>query len=239
MPDKKLPEHIAIIMDGNGRWATARGLTRAQGHRAGVRAIEDVVRVCDRLGIKTLTLYAFSTENWSRPPLEVGTLMALFSEFFTLKLADLLANNVRIRMLGDRKSVPGPQRMMIEAAENKSRDNTGLTLNIAFNYGAHREIFSAAQAMARRVLREGLDPESLTQKDLERELYDATPVDLLIRTGGESRVSNFLLYQLAYAEMSFVPEYWPDFDEVALLREIDRFQSRDRRFGGLNEEEKP
>jgi undecaprenyl diphosphate synthase len=233
---RSLPRHIAIIMDGNGRWAKARGLSRSEGHRAGVRAIEPIVRACGDRGIEALTLYAFSTENWKRPRDEVSTLMDLMREFFTLKLPAMIEAGVRIRVLGDRAGVPTAQRMLIERAESMTQMNTGISLNIAFNYGGRAELVTAAKSIARKAAKGEIDPESVDESAIERELYtrDLPPLDLLIRTSGEMRVSNFLLYQLAYAEMSFIDECWPDFSEAVLARELARYSNRERRFGGLS-----
>lgn len=235
----RLPRHIAIIMDGNGRWGEEHGVGRSGGHREGVRIIEPIVRRCGDLGIESLTLFALSTENWKRPKSEVETLMELMREFFHTKLLPMFQAGVRIRVLGERASLPAMQRSIIERAEAMTADNRGISLNIAFNYGSRSEIVNAAKRLAAKVAQAKLAVDDISQERFEEELYtaDLPPVDLLIRTGGETRVSNFLLYQLAYAELSFIPEYWPDFSETILLRELQRYGSRERRFGGLGTQE--
>ncbi len=243
MSDKKeppeIPRHIAIIMDGNGRWAKERGLERSQGHREGVKAIEPIVTACDGLGVKALTLYAFSTENWNRPKTEIDVLMELLREFFALKIPAMVKAGVRVRVLGDKKTIPAAQRALMDSAEAMTARNTGIVLNIAFNYGARSEIAAAARSLADKARRGQIDPEAIDENVLDREMYTAglPPVDLMIRTGGETRLSNFLLYQLAYAELSFIPEYWPEFSVQVLAREIEKFAQRERRYGGLGARE--
>lgn len=230
----KLPRHIAIIMDGNGRWAKKRLLPRAAGHRAGVEALRAVITHCDELGIEALTVYAFSTENWARSREEVGALMALLLEYFTREIDDLNRKNVRILILGDVDGLPEKQRDAVRAAMQRTRANTGLKLNIALNYGARAELARAARNLAARAAAGEIDPRAIDESALERELYTAglPEVDLLIRTSGEQRLSNFLLYQLAYAEFVFDPVLWPDYDAAALDRDIAEFSRRQRRFGG-------
>lgn len=230
----KLPRHIAIIMDGNGRWAKKRLLPRAAGHRAGVEALRAVITHCDELGIEALTVYAFSTENWARSREEVGALMALLLEYFTREIDELNRKNVRILILGDVDGLPEKQRDAVCAAMQRTRANTGLKLNIALNYGARAELARAARNLAARAAAGEIDPRAIDESALERELYTAglPEVDLLIRTSGEQRLSNFLLYQLAYAEFVFDPVLWPDYDAAALDRDIAEFSRRQRRFGG-------
>ncbi|HIU46880.1 MAG TPA: isoprenyl transferase [Candidatus Fimadaptatus faecigallinarum] len=230
----KLPRHIAIIMDGNGRWAKKRLLPRAAGHRAGVEALRAVITHCDELGIEALTVYAFSTENWARSREEVGALMALLLEYFTREIDELNRKNVRILILGDVDGLPEKQRDAVRAAMQRTRANTGLKLNIALNYGARAELARAARNLAARAAAGEIDPRAIDESALERELYTAglPEVDLLIRTSGEQRLSNFLLYQLAYAEFVFDPVLWPDYDAAALDRDIAEFSRRQRRFGG-------
>ena len=230
----KLPRHIAIIMDGNGRWAKKRLLPRAAGHRAGVEALRAVITHCDELGIEALTVYAFSTENWARSREEVGALMALLLEYFTHEIDELNRKNVRILILGDVDGLPEKQRDAVRAAMQRTRANTGLKLNIALNYGARAELARAARNLAARAAAGEIDPRAIDESALERELYTAglPEVDLLIRTSGEQRLSNFLLYQLAYAEFVFDPVLWPDYDAAALDRDIAEFSRRQRRFGG-------
>ena len=221
-------------MDGNGRWAKKRLLQRAAGHRAGVEALRAVITHCDELGIEALTVYAFSTENWARSREEVGALMALLLEYFTREIDELNRKNVRILILGDVDGLPEKQRDAVRAAMQRTRANTGLKLNIALNYGARAELARAARNLAARAAAGEIDPRAIDESALERELYTAglPEVDLLIRTSGEQRLSNFLLYQLAYAEFVFDPVLWPDYDAAALDRDIAEFSRRQRRFGG-------
>ena len=221
-------------MDGNGRWAKKRLLPRAAGHRAGVEALRAVITHCDELGIEALTVYAFSTENWARSREEVGALMALLLEYFTREIDELNRKNVRILILGDVDGLPEKQRDAVRAAMQRTCANTGLKLNIALNYGARAELARAARNLAARAAAGEIDPRAIDESALERELYTAglPEVDLLIRTSGEQRLSNFLLYQLAYAEFVFDPVLWPDYDAAALDRDIAEFSRRQRRFGG-------
>lgn len=232
--DTILPRHIAIIMDGNGRWAQRRLLPRAAGHRAGVEAMRQVITRCDELGVEALTVYAFSTENWARSREEVGALMSLLLEYFTREIDELHRKNVRILILGDVDGLPQKQRDAVRAAMERTRGNTGLKLNIALNYGARAELTRAARMLAERAKSGEISPDDIDENMLSGSLYTAglPEVDLLIRTSGEQRLSNFLLYQLAYAEFVFDPILWPDFDAAALDRDIAEFQRRQRRFGG-------
>ncbi|MBR3502755.1 MAG: isoprenyl transferase [Clostridia bacterium] len=233
----RLPRHIAIIMDGNGRWATRRGLPRTAGHRAGVEALRAIIRACDGLKIEALSIYAFSTENWSRSKEEVGALMGLLLAYFRSEIDELDEKNVCIRILGDVDGMPGPQRQALYDAMARTGKNTGLKLNIALNYGGRDELLRAAKILAARAVREGVDPDSFTRADFEDALYTRglPDVDLLIRTSGEMRISNFLPYQIAYAEFVVVDTLWPDFDVAALRSAIAAYQGRDRRFGGVKE----
>lgn len=230
-----LPRHIAVIMDGNGRWATRQGLPRTAGHKAGVEALRGVIRECDHLGIEALSIYAFSTENWKRSAEEVGALMSLLLAYFRSEIDELDEKGVCIRILGDVDGLPAPQRDAVCAAMERTRANTGLKLNIALNYGGRDELLSAAKTLAARAARGEIDPEAITKEDLEGALYthDLPDVDLLIRTSGEMRVSNFLLYQIAYAEFVVTDTLWPDFDAAALHEALAAYQKRDRRFGGV------
>ena len=230
-----LPKHVAIIMDGNGRWAKAKKLSRSAGHRAGVDRLRGIIRVSSDLGITSLTLYAFSTENWKRPSDEVGTLMALLIEYFTKEIDELFSNNVRIRIIGAYEEFAPTVRNVIERAMKRTENNTGLNLNIALNYGSRAEILRAANLAMRQALAEGKS--EITADMLEQNLYTAgqPEVDLVIRTSGEHRFSNFLLYQISYAEFVFPEEYWPDFSDEAYLEALRVYQSRSRRFGGLEE----
>jgi undecaprenyl diphosphate synthase len=232
--DARPPRHVAIIMDGNGRWAQARGLPRTEGHRRGVEALRRTVRAASDLGIRYLTIYSFSTENWRRPASEVSFLFALFKRFVQNDLAELHAARVRVRMIGDRSSTPRDMLELIEQAEALTSENDALDLVIAFNYGSRDEIARAVSALVAERSAAG-DPAPVSSNDIARHLDTAgiPDPDLLIRTSGEVRLSNFLLWQAAYAELVFTPVLWPDFDKAALQHAIDEFRGRDRRFGGL------
>ena len=230
-----VPAHVAIIMDGNGRWATRKGLPRVAGHREGVKAARAIVRAADAVGLRYLTLYAFSTENWSRPEDEVTTLMRLLEESIYRELPELMERNVRLRVIGRRHGVPLPVRRGIDHVVHETRANSGLTLLMAFNYGGRDELLDAFRALARRVRAGELAPDDISETDVSGALYtDGVPdPDLLIRTSGEMRVSNFLLWQIAYTELWITPTYWPDFGPVDLYRAVAEFQRRTRRFGGV------
>ena len=229
------PAHVAIIMDGNGRWATARGLPRVAGHREGVKAARAIVRAADAVGLRYLTLYAFSTENWTRPEDEVTMLMRLLEESIYRELPELMDNNVRLRVIGRTAGVPAPVRRGLEHVVTETEKNTGLTLLVAFNYGGRDELLDAFRALARRVLRGEMAPEAISETDVSSALYtDGVPdPDLLIRTSGEMRISNFLLWQIAYTELWITPTLWPDFGPADLYRAVADFQGRSRRFGGV------
>jgi undecaprenyl diphosphate synthase len=234
-PKGPAPRHVAIIMDGNGRWAAARGLPRAEGHRRGVEAIRRAVRAAGELGIRYLTVFSFSSENWARPAAEVSELMGLLRRFVRNDLADLHANNVRVRIVGEREGLSADIGRLLVEAEDLTRGNTGLTLVVAFNYGARQEIVRAARRAAEAVARGDMKAEQI-DLDSFAGLLDAPDMpdpDLIIRTSGEQRLSNFLLWQSAYSELVFIPTYWPDFDRAALEQAIDEFHRRERRFGGL------
>jgi undecaprenyl diphosphate synthase len=230
-----LPRHVAIIMDGNGRWATRRGLPRVAGHREGVTTARAIVRAADELGVRFLTLYAFSTENWSRPEDEVSTLMQLLEESIYRELPEFMARNVRLRVIGRPNGVPADVRRGIDHVVRETRTNTGLTLLMAFNYGGRDELLDAFRALAHRVQAGELEPEAITESDVGAALYtEGVPdPDLLIRTSGEMRVSNFLLWQIAYTELWITATLWPDFRPADLYRAIADFQGRTRRFGGV------
>ena len=234
--NKILPRHVAIIMDGNGRWAKAHALRVAQGHRKGTEALRAIIRESSDIGIEALSLYAFSTENWKRSEAEVAALMGLLLEYFTSEIDELDEKNVRIRILGDKDGLPGPQRAALIAAEERTANNTGLKLNIAINYGGRQELLRAAQTLAARVQAGEKRAEDISAEDLEEALYThgLPDVDLLIRTSGEMRLSNFLLYQCAYAEMTFPTVLWPDFTLTEYHAALDAYGRRDRRFGGRN-----
>ena len=229
------PAHVAIIMDGNGRWATGRGLPRVAGHREGVKAARAIVRAADAIGLRYLTLYAFSTENWSRPEDEVSMLMRLLEESIYRELPELMENNVRLRVIGRTAGVPLPVRRGLEHVVAATEKNGGLTLLVAFNYGGRDELLDAFRALARRVQTGELAPERISEADVSGALYtDGVPdPDLLIRTSGEMRVSNFLLWQIAYTELWVTPTLWPDFAPADLYRAVADFQRRTRRFGGV------
>lgn len=224
---KNLPGHIGIIMDGNGRWAKEKGKPRIFGHRAGTERLRGIIRLSSDIGIDALSLYAFSTENWARPKSEVSGLFKILIEFFSSEIAELHANGVRIRALGDIGALPENVGETIKNAEKKTQGNSGLKLNIAINYGSRHEILRAAGRMQAAG--------GISQEAFENALYTAglPELDMIIRTGGEKRLSNFLLYQAAYAELYFTDDYWPDFTDERFLDAIRFFQNRDRRFGGL------
>ncbi|HZO39238.1 MAG TPA: isoprenyl transferase [Methylomirabilota bacterium] len=228
-----VPEHVAIIMDGNGRWATRRGLPRVAGHHEGVKAVRSIVRAATELGLRYLTLYAFSTENWSRPADEVSMLMSLLERSVNAELPELMARNARLRVLGRSDGLPSGVRRGIEHVVHETRNNTGLTVLMAFNYGSRDELLDAVRALARQVAAGELKPEDISEKKISESLYtaDLPDPDLLIRTSGEMRISNFLLWQIAYTELWVTPTLWPDFAPVDLYRAVAEFQGRTRRFG--------
>ena len=233
LPEHDLPEvveTVAIIMDGNGRWARRRGLPPAAGHRAGTRALRRTVEAAIDLGIRDLVVYAFSTENWSRPPDEVEALMEIFGETIERELPDLAEQGVRVRFIGRRDRAPAALRARMEAMEDRTELNSRLGLWIAFDYGGRAELVEAA----RRIAESGLDPREIDENVLAANLYapELPDPDLLIRTSGELRVSNFLLWQLAYAELVFVDRLWPDFDSRDLRQALAEYAQRRRRFGG-------
>lgn len=232
-----LPQHVAIIMDGNGRWARRRHLPREAGHVAGVSQVREIVRVASDLSIANLTLYAFSSENWKRPPAEVGALMGLFRAYFNSDLDELVARSVRVRIIGNRSRVAKDIHQMMEDAERRTLGNKGLNLTFAFDYGGQEEIANAARELARAAKEGRLDPETITPELFATRLFtSALPEpDLIIRTSGEHRLSNFLLWQSAYAELMFVDTLWPDFSREKFIEALDRFAQRERRFGALSE----
>jgi len=233
-----LPRHIAIIMDGNGRWAEQQGKPRIMGHRAGVESVQDIVRAARELGIGVLTLYAFSTENWKRPPLEVQALMGLLKSFLESELTTMVHNNVSLRCLGQKDRIPPEVREVLERVIQETADKTGLILNLALSYGGRSEITQAVQAIAQKCQAGTLNPAEIDQSVLEQHLYTAglPDPDLVIRTGGETRLSNFLLWQASYAELYFTEILWPDFRKKDLLHAILDFQKRQRRFGKTGEQ---
>jgi undecaprenyl diphosphate synthase len=231
-----MPAHVAIIMDGNGRWAAQRGLPRFEGHRRGVEAIRRAVRTAGDLGIRYLTVYSFSAENWRRPAQEVSDLMGLLKRFVRHDLAELHANNIRVRIIGEREGLASDIRLLLEESEQLTRSNTGLTLVIAFNYGGRQEIVNAVRRLAEKVREGVLDPSAIDMATLGAALdtRDIPDPDLVIRTSGEQRVSNFLTWQTAYSEFVFLPDFWPDFDDATFRAAIDEYGRRERRFGGLS-----
>jgi undecaprenyl diphosphate synthase len=229
----RLPAHVAVIMDGNGRWAAQRHLPRVEGHRAGIESVRDVVETSARLGIPVLTLYAFSVENWKRPQAEITTLMALLKRYLRLELNTLLRNDIRFQVVGRRDELSDDVRRELEVAQRKTSSSGGMLFNIALNYGGRSEIVDAA----RRAIAEGIRPEDLDERRFSELLYTAgqPDPDLLIRTSGEMRVSNFLLWQIAYAEIWVTETLWPDFRRRHLLDAILAYQKRDRRYGGITQ----
>ncbi len=236
LPGRPFPQHIAIIMDGNGRWAASRGLPRSEGHRRGVESVRACVRAAGELGIRYLTLFSFSSENWKRPKDEVLDLMGLLRRFIRRDLAELHEQDVRIRVIGTGEGVDEDIKTLIAEAVTLTKNNNGLQLTVAFNYGARDEILRAAKRLANRVQKGEITAEDITLDSFASALdtHDLPDPDLLIRTSGEMRISNFLLWQCAYTEFLFVDTYWPDFGKEALAAAIEEFQSRERRFGGLS-----
>jgi undecaprenyl diphosphate synthase len=233
-----LPEHIAIIMDGNGRWAKKYGKPRVFGHRNGVKAVRESSESCAELGVKYLTLYAFSTENWNRPKMEVNALMALLVETLRKEVETLNKNNIRLNAIGDLEHLPKKSyNALLECIEN-TKTNDRMTLTLALNYSSRSEILNAVRTIAKEVRSEKLDVEEIDEKVLEEHLYTKNLPDpeLMIRTSGEKRISNYLLYQMAYTELYFTDIYWPDFRREDLYKAIIDFQQRERRFGKTSEQ---
>jgi undecaprenyl diphosphate synthase len=232
---KAIPQHVAIIMDGNGRWAEDRGLPRTAGHKQGIEALRRAVRSAADLGVKYLTVYSFSTENWTRPKAEILFLLDLLRRFIRQDVSELHAAGVKIVMIGERDGIEAPLLRMFQDAEKLTKDNDKLTLLVAFNYGSRQEIARAARSLVQAVAEGRMKPEHITPEALSASLdtHGIPDPDLLIRTGGEQRISNFLLWQSAYTEFVFTPEHWPDFNHDIFLRCINEFQNRDRRYGGL------
>ena len=232
---QRLPQHIAVIMDGNGRWATRQGLPRMAGHRRGARVLKELVRCCKDWGIQSLTAYAFSTENWERPTTEVNFLMALFERVLRKELKEMHAQGVRIQFIGDLDAFPGSLQRLMEQAMAETARNQDVFFNVAINYGSRHEIISACRHLAQQVQQGHLQPEAISETLFEKFLYtsDLQEPDLLIRTSGEMRLSNFLLWQLAYTEIYFTDTLWPDFNPVEFNQALVTYQKRDRRFGKL------
>lgn len=235
-PGLAIPTHIAIIMDGNGRWAAQRGLPRFEGHRRGVEALRRTLAAAEELGVRYLTVYSFSTENWKRPVTEISELMGLLRRFIRNDLASLHARNIRVRVIGVRDGLADDIVSLLADAEALTKDNTGMTFVVAFNYGARREILDAVKSLARDIADGKLTPDTLSEDMLASRLgtHDIPDPELVIRTSGERRLSNFLLWQAAYSEFVFVPSHWPEFDRETLLAAIAEYRMRDRRFGGLS-----
>jgi len=231
----RLPRHVAIIMDGNGRWACQRNKNRVEGHRAGIHAVRDTVETAARLGLEVLTLYAFSIENWKRPETEVSVLMGLLKHYLRSELDTLLKNNIRFRVVGRARELAPEIREELARAEERTAGDSGLQFNIALNYGGRAEITDAVKGLFAELLKDGRSPEAIDEEALSRHLYTAgqPDPDLLIRTSGELRVSNFLLWQIAYSEIWVTDVLWPDFRRRHLLQAIGDFQKRERRYGGI------
>ncbi len=232
-PKEKLPRHIAFIMDGNGRWARSKGLPRSAGHAAGTEALRDIIRACDEFKIEYMSIYAFSTENWQRPADEVNTLMSLITKYFLSEIDELHEKGVCIRILGDISAFPDEQRNALINAQARTKDNKGLKLNIALNYGGRAEIVFAARKLAEKCVSGDIKPSDISQDTLSDEMYTCgePDVDLLIRTSGDMRLSNFMLWQTWYSEIIFNPVYWPDYNRARLIADLNEYSRRDRRFG--------
>ena len=235
---ESIPKHIAIIMDGNGRWAKAQGKPRVFGHKAGVSAVRKTISGAVNLGVKAVTLFAFSSENWRRPEEEVSLLMELFITALSKEVKRMHKNNLRLRIIGDKSQFSARLQRKIADAETLTASNTGMVVNVAANYGGKWDITQAMKAIATEVKQGDLEVEDITESMVRQHLTmaDLPEVDLLIRTSGECRISNFMLWQLAYAEMYFTSEYWPDFDEESLAEAVSWFINRERRFGCTGEQ---
>ncbi|HWK23721.1 MAG TPA: isoprenyl transferase [Ureibacillus sp.] len=233
-----LPYHIAIIMDGNGRWAKKRAMPRIAGHHEGMQTVRKITRIADDIGIKVLTLYAFSTENWKRPKTEVDYLMSLPQMFLNSFMPELMERNIRVEMIGDKESLPSNTKVALNEAIEKTKNNTGLILNFAMNYGSRAEIVQAMKDIMIEVNKGSLTLDSVDEKTIDQYLFTSNlpEPDLLIRTSGEVRLSNFMLWQLAYTEFWFTDVLWPDFDKETFMEAIQAYQQRNRRFGGLKGE---
>ncbi|MEK4761515.1 isoprenyl transferase [Viridibacillus sp. FSL E2-0187] len=238
MTGEIVPKHIAIIMDGNGRWAKKRAMPRVAGHHEGMKNVRKITRAANRIGVQALTLYAFSTENWKRPKMEVEFLMRLPEEFLTSFLPELMELNIRIAMIGEMDSLPEHTQNAVKKAMKETEKNTGMVLNFALNYGSRSEILSAVQQLVQKAQDGELTVEDITEDSISTHLMtsELPEPDLLIRTSGEIRLSNFMLWQLAYTEFWFTDTLWPDFDEHSLLDAVNDYQKRNRRYGGLKGE---
>jgi undecaprenyl diphosphate synthase len=231
----KIPRHIAVIMDGNGRWARERGLPRIEGHRRGSESVRSCTAACMEAGVSFLTMYAFSKENWQRPPDEVKSLMSLLDRFLAERTAEIMERNIRLRAIGHLDDLPEKTRRRLDTAMEKSAGNTALTLTLALSYGARTELADAARAIAREVRAGTLDPDTIGEATVSSHLYtaDLPDPDLLIRTSGEMRISNFLLWQISYAEIMVTPKLWPEFGKEDLFAAIREYAGRHRRYGGI------
>ena len=235
----KIPKHIAIIMDGNGRWAEGQSLPRAKGHVEGVRRVEEIIDTARELGINVVTLFTFSTENWNRPENEVTMIMSILTAVLERKLQKLKNDNIQLRMIGRTERIPQPLLETLREVIEVTKKNTGLIVNLAFNYGSRKEIIDAVQGIAQSVKDGKMNIEDINEQTFAEALYtkDLPDPDLLIRTSGEQRISNFLLWQLSYAEFYFTDKFWPDFDSEELKKAIIDYQNRERRYGTLNAKE--
>ena len=233
-----LPKHLAIIMDGNGRWAKQQGKQRIFGHEKGAKTVREIIQEASQLGIPYLTLYAFSTENWNRPKLEVEALMHLLPRYLQKEVAIMQKNNIRLNAIGDLESLPSKVRKELYKAMEQTKDNTSTTVSLALAYGGQQELLQMTQQLARKVQQGLLTPEQITPQEIQKALYtqEIPPVDLLIRTSGECRISNFLLWQIAYAELYFTDVLWPDFTPEQLHKALLNYQNRERRFGKTSEQ---
>lgn len=234
MADKNIPGHVAIIMDGNGRWASQRGLPRIAGHRAGVKSVQEVIKGAKESGVKILTLYTFSTENWTRPKYEVEALFKLLENYIDSQADSLMKNNIRLSIVGRLEGLPDGARKKLNFIIERTRHNTGLILNLALNYGSRTEIIDAVRAIAGDCVSKKIRPEDIDEKSFSGYLYtkDLPDPDLMIRTSGEMRLSNFLLWQLSYSELYISKKFWPDFKEKDFLKAMKEYQTRQRRYGG-------
>ncbi len=234
----KIPAHVAIIMDGNGRWAKARGLTRLKGHAEGINSVRAVVEACGEIGVKVLTLYTFSKENWRRPKTEISGLWRLLIQTVKREVPELKKNNVRLKVIGSLEDLPLSAREGVKYAINELKKNTGLIVNLALSYGSRSEIIFAVREIAKQVAQQQIDPESIDEQMLARHLYtaDLPDPDLVIRTSGEKRISNFLLWQIAYSELFVTDILWPDFRKKEFYAAILSYQQRERRYGMVSEQ---
>jgi len=244
MPDSgvldltRLPSHVAIIMDGNGRWAKQRQKYRLAGHKAGADSVSDIVEACREIGIRYLTLYAFSSENWKRPHQEVSGLMSILKKYLDSELPKMMKNQIRLMSIGDHRRLPDSVRLALDRAIRETSVNSQLTLTLALSYGGRDELIRACQKIAKKCLEEKIDPAMITEEVITENLDTAAipDPDLLIRTGGEARLSNFLLWQLSYAEIYFTEVMWPDFRKKVFIRALQDYQRRERRFGRTGEQ---